>query len=319
MSVNQRFSNLKLNGYRIRAPTMGSLLVGGVSVGGGGGSGVLSETQYTTGNRLALFNGTDGNTIIDTRIYHESQEDGGAILKDQTDSHYILLSSQSVKLETDSGLGVELINNQNDINIYGNILFDDGQLKMNGGNINTNSGHINLDGGNINMGDGRILQLNQPVEDGEVANKSYVDVKTQYQTTTTLTASDIQNLHVYPGKTLVNAINGKTIFVDSLEFLRTTQGSTYTATGVDLYINYNGNYVDPSQTYTWKIPADGAQMGGQTLLTTTNQIRSVSYNTANYQPVKDNSDILLNATSAITGTGGNLVVRTSYRLVNTLV
>jgi hypothetical protein len=35
MSVNQRFSNLKLKGYRIRAPTMGSLLVGGVSVGGG--------------------------------------------------------------------------------------------------------------------------------------------------------------------------------------------------------------------------------------------------------------------------------------------
>jgi hypothetical protein len=44
MSVNQRFSNLKLNGYRIRAPTMGSLLVGGVSV-GGSGSGIISETM----------------------------------------------------------------------------------------------------------------------------------------------------------------------------------------------------------------------------------------------------------------------------------
>jgi hypothetical protein len=199
------------------------------------------------------------------------------------------------------------------------MIFDDGQLKMNGGDIDTGGGSISLYEGNINMGDGRILQLNQPIEDGEVANKSYVDDKTQYQTTTTLTPSDIQNLHVYPGKTLVNAINGKTIFVDSLEFLRTTQGSTYTATGVDLYINYSGNYVDPSQTYTWKIPVDGAQMGGETLLTTTDQIRSVSYNTAAYQPVKDNSDILLNSTGAITGTGGNLVVRTSYRLANTLV
>jgi hypothetical protein len=304
MSVNQRFTNLKLNGYRIRAPTMGSLLVGGISV-GGSGSGVLSQTQYTTGNRLALFNGTDNNTIIDSRIYHESQEDGGALFKDQSDSHYIYLTSQSVKLETDSGLGVELINNQNDVKVYGNLLFDDGQLKMNGGDVD--------------MGNGRILQLNQPTEDGEVANKSYVDEKTHYQTTTTLTPSDIQNLHVYPGKTLVNAITDKTIFVDSLEFFRTTQGSAYTASGVNLYINYSGNYVDPSQTYTWKIPADGAQMGGETLLTTTNQIRSVSYNTSSYQPVQINSDILLNATGAITGTGGNLVVRTTYRLANTLV
>lgn len=54
MSRNQ-FSTLKINNYNVRVPTIGSLIVGGVAI--GGGSGVVSDTTFTQGNRLAIFNG----------------------------------------------------------------------------------------------------------------------------------------------------------------------------------------------------------------------------------------------------------------------
>lgn len=47
-----KFSHIKLDDYTIRAPTRGSLLVGGVAVGGGGAGSFIPDEQYKRHPRI---------------------------------------------------------------------------------------------------------------------------------------------------------------------------------------------------------------------------------------------------------------------------
>lgn len=166
------------------------------------------------------------------------------------------------------------------------------------------------------MDDYKITNVGVPTNSGDVATKGYVDnnnggVSSQW---VTLTPSDIQGLHTYPGTSLVDGVADNIIIVDSLEFYRGEQGSAYSASGVNMFVNYMGNYVDPTKSYTWKIPADAVQAGGTGLLTSTGAIQGISVNNASFQPVPVGQGAILMSDSAITGTGGNVTVKVNYRL-----
>lgn len=304
MSRNQ-FSTIRLNNYTVRATTIGSLMVGGVAVGGSGSGGVVSDTSFTQGNRLAIFNGTDGNTIKDTGIYHEFNEDNGAFLWDPSGTYHIRLDTGQVSIQNE--------NNGNRVRIT------EGQIS-----IRSYTGNVRIQGENlvqiyseIDMDDYKITNVGEPTNASDVATKNYVDnnnnggVSSQW---VTLTQSDIQGLHTYPGKTLVEGVADNVIIVDSLEFIRGEQGSVYSATGVNMFVNYMGNYVDPTKSYTWKIPADAEQAGGTGLLTSTGAIQGVSVNNASFQPVTVGQSAILMSTGAITGAGDAVTVKVNYRL-----
>lgn len=302
MSRNQ-FSTIRLNNYIVRANTRGSLIVGGVAVGGGGSGGVVSDTTFTQGNRLAIFNGTDGNTINDTGIYHQFNEDNGAFLYSPTGSNYIQLDSGEVRMQNEnSGNRVRIEENRITIRSY------TGDVRIRGDTGVGISSELDMD-------DYKITNVGTPTNPGDVATKGYVDNNTglSYQWVT-LTPSDIQGLHTYPGKLLVDGVADNVIIVNSLEFYRGEQGSAYTATGVNMFVNYIGNFVDPTQSYTWKIPADAVQAGGTGLLTSTGAIQGISVNNASFQPFTVGQGAILMSDSAITGTGGNVSVKVNYRL-----
>lgn len=304
MSRNQ-FSTIKLNNYTVRAPTRGSLIVGGVAVGGGGSGGVVSDTTFTQGNRLAIFNGADPNTIKDTGIYHEFNEDNGAFLWDPSGTYHIRLDSGEITLRHD--------NNGNRV-----------RIQEDGINIRSNSGGVYIRGdagvsinSELDMDEYKITNVGEPTNASDAATKNYVDTNNNGGVSSqwvTLTQSDIQGLHTYPGKTLVEGVADNVIIVDSLEFIRAEQGVAYSATGVNLFVNYMGNYVDPTKSYTWKIPADAEQAGGTGLLTSTGAIQGLSVNNASFQPVTVGQSAILMSTGAITGAGDAVTVKVNYRL-----
>lgn len=303
MSRNQ-FSTIRLNNYTVRATTRGSLVVGGVAVGGGGSGGVVSDTTFTQGNRLAIFNGTDGNTINDTGIYHVFNEDNGAFLFSPTGSNFIQLDSGEVRMQNENtGNRVRVEESRITIRSY------TGDVRIRGDTGVAISSELDMD-------DYKITNVAIPTNPGDVATKGYVDNNTGGLSSqwVTLTQSDIQGLHVYPGKTLVEGVADNVIIVDSLEFIRGEQGVAYSATGVNMYVNYMGNYVDPAQSYTWKIPADAVQAGGTGLLTSTGGSQGISVNNASFQPVTVGQSAILMSDSAITGAGNAVTVKVNYRL-----
>jgi hypothetical protein len=252
---------------------------------------------------LAIFNGTDGNTINDTGIYHQFDEDNGGFLIDPSGTNYI-------------GINTEDVSMQNEMNIVRvtservRIASDNGSVRITAQNGVQIYSDVEMDGY-------RITEVGEPTDLSDVTTKQYVDNITINRISSRwveLGPSDIQGLHVYPGKTLVDGITDNVIIVDSLEFYRGEQMSTYSAAGVNLYVNYEGNYVDPTQSYTWKIPADAVQAGGTGLLTSTGGSRGLSVNNASFQPFTVGQGVILMSDSAITGTGGNVSVKVSYRL-----
>lgn len=303
MSRN-KFSSITLNRYTVRAPTVGSLLVGGVAVGGGGSGSVVSDTTFTQGNRLAIFNGTDGNTIKDTGIYHEFNEDNGAFLWDPSGAYHIRLDTSEITLRhEDTGNRVRIEND--------------------GISIRSNSGGVYIRGdegvsinSELDLDEYKIINVGEPTNSSDVATKNYVDNHTGGLSSqwVTLTQSDILSLHTYPGKTLVSGVPDNVIIVDSLEFIRGEQAVAYSATGVNLFVNYEGNYVDPTKSYTWKIPADGVQLGDTGFLTSTGGSQSISVNNASFQPVTVGQGAILMSDGAITGAGDAVTVKVNYRL-----
>lgn len=285
MSRIRNFTNIKINDQTIHAPSAGSLTVGGIPITGGGGGGLTAVTSFTSTNRLALFSGTGGNQLIDTAIYHTFNEDNGAIFHDQDGNHAIKLMPLELVLECDSGTQIKLENNSDTIRITGNI-------DMNGGSL---------------------TDLAEPTYNTDAATKEYVDNAVIKTTTLTLTPINIQNLHVFPGVQLVAGQSGYVTLVEAIEFQRDAQNPGYSATGVNLYVNYTGNFVDPTQTHVWKIPATAQQAGGTGFLDGLDPIRGISYNSSSFHPLPANGAPLLMADGPITGTGGSVNVRVHYR------
>lgn len=281
--VTKSFASIQINGQQIYTNTAGSLSVGGTPVGGEGG-GVTATTSFTSANRLALFDGTSGNHLIDTAIYHSFNEDNSAILSDPSDMNRIYLSTGEITLSHD---GVN-------------------ELRISDSGIGIYSSNVNFDGN-------PLKDVGAPQDPTDAATKQYVDSLQSLKTTITLTPSDIQNLHVYPGKRLVEGVNNYNTIIEGLEFYRAAQLTGYTAANVNFYLNNSSNSVDVTKNYTWKFPADAQQNGGEGLLSSLFELRGYAYPTG-YTPLGPGTDINLMADNPITGTGGNLLVRVTYKL-----
>lgn len=151
------------------------------------------------------------------------------------------------------------------------------------------------------IGDGSQL-TNLPVSGGLLQN------------TVTLQAADLASLHIFPGYTIVPATGltaTQAIIVYSVEFYYTFSSSPYTTTA-NLFLNYGGNWPG-GQTFPAGRTTNNANIG---LLTETSPIYRFVQNSANDQNVPTQMPVLLNADGTITGGGGQLKVRTTYKIVD---
>ena len=173
------------------------------------------------------------------------------------------------------------------------------------------------DSSQINVMGNRIVNILNPVDAADVANKHYVDTavggagSSLSSTTVTLTPSDIASLNTYPGITLVPAVGGQQIIVHRLDFYMHYSGTPYSSTA-NLFLNYDGNW-----SASWLIPAGGNVTAP--LLTASRDTYYSAFNTATQQYVLPGSAALLMSDGTITGGNSNLIVRVIYELIDPLI
>lgn len=134
--------------------------------------------------------------------------------------------------------------------------------------------------------------------------------------TVKLTAANIRSLDTGEGVLLVRGVHGKSLTVHSLEFYVPAAASAYTTNGAKLYVDWQGNYVNASDAWSWTIPTD---VGAITLLTTNTQdVRVLSENRASYQAFPLSAGVVLNTSSPITGGLASVTIRVTYSELSNL-